>query len=193
MRNLHAKLTLGAGVVVAAMTLSTTAWAHWPSENSQPICRSISASLSATFFTEGCESEVGMCTAGDLTRRGGRVVGSTHYVADGIGGGIIGEDSVVFPPVEPATTWTYAGILRLITPLGELQSSDAGILDTAGGIFTEFNRVQGGTGIFEGASGTFYINGTTLADGSGFDAEITGEVCVTSLLAAAKMRLIFAP
>ncbi|TXD37131.1 hypothetical protein FRC98_10370 [Lujinxingia vulgaris] len=192
MRGVCMKTVVGSSVVVAAMALSATSWAHGPSSG-EPICRSISASLSATFFSEGCESAVGLCTAGDLLQRGGRVVGSTSYVADGIGGGVIGEDSVVFPPVEPATTWTYAGVLTLITPYGELQSTDAGILDNAAGIFTEFNRVQGGTGIFEGASGTFYINGTTLADGSGFDAEITGEVCVTNWWSAMKMRRVFLP
>ncbi|RAL20544.1 hypothetical protein DL240_16010 [Lujinxingia litoralis] len=188
-------------VVLALMGASSLAFAQGPGhghghdedEADEPICRSISASLSATFYTEGCDSPVGMCTAGDLLQRGRRVVGQTNYVADGVGGGAIGEDSIVFPPVEPGSTWSYAGVLRLITPLGEVQSSDIGVFDTAGGSFTELNRVTGGTGIFEGATGTFFINGTSFPDGSGFEADITGEVCVTSRRAAGQLRWVFLP
>lgn len=179
------------GELMASMS---TALAEQSEQGQAQFCRTISASLSASFYADGCESQVGLCTAGDLLRRsGGQVVGSTDYVADGIGGGVIGEDSIVFPPVEPPTTWSYAGILTLITDLGDLISTDVGVFDTAGGGFTELNRVQGGTGIFEGATGTFFINGESFPDGSGFDADITGEICVTSSQAAGQLRQVFLP
>ncbi len=180
-----------AALLVGPITFFASA-ATAEEEDSQ-YCRTISATLSASFYEEGCTSPVGLCTAGDLMRPNGQVVGSTDYVASGIGGGIVGDDSIVTPPVEPGTTWSYAGLLTLSTAVGDLMSTDVGVFDTAGGAFTEFNRVTGGTGIFAGATGTFYINGFSFPDGTGFDADITGEVCVQTPSAAGQLRRVFAP
>lgn len=143
------------------------------------ICVPVHAQLTATFVTEGCTSPVGFCTAGDLTSWTGYTLGVANYTAQGLGGGAVGEASVVTPAsAEPASTWTYAGTLVITTSYGELVLSDVGVFDTAGGAFTEFDRVTSGTGLFSGATGTIFINGFGFEDGTGFQSDLRGTVCV---------------
>lgn len=157
------------------LLVSTTANAE---ASDGELCVPVYAEMSATFFSANCTSPVGMCTAGNITTPTGTVIGVASYTAQGIGGGAVGEASVVTPPVEPATTWTYAGELVVSTWLGELTFSDVGIFDTAGGAFTEFDRLTSGTGLFEGASGTLFINGFGFEDGTGFASDIRGTICI---------------
>jgi hypothetical protein len=163
---------------VAAFTVVLMAALPDAEASEGELCVPVFAEMTATFFSEGCTSPVGLCTAGQVTTPTGAILGVASYTAQGIGGGVVGEASVVTPPVEPSTTWTYAGELVISTALGELVMSDVGIFDTAGGAFTEFDRVVSGTGLFTGASGTLFINGFGFEDGSGFYSDIRGTLCV---------------
>ncbi len=161
-----------------ALTLTLTSATASAEDSDGQLCVPVHAQMTAYFFSEGCNSPVGMCTAGNVTSWTGQTLGVASYTAQGVGGGAVGEASVVTPPVEAATTWTYAGDLVITTSYGELVFSDVGVFDTAGGAFTEFDRLESGTGLFEHASGTIFINGFGFSDGSGFQSDMRGTVCI---------------
>lgn len=143
-------------------------------------CFDVRAEISVLFTADGCDSPVGMCTAGTVRSRGagGIVAGTTRFRALGLGGGVVGEPSIVFPPAEPASTWSYRGDLAITTALGVLNLEDVGVFDTVRGSFSEMNRVVGGTGIFRDAQGDLFMYGYSNASGTGFDGDIRGRVCV---------------
>lgn len=80
------------------------------------------------------------------------------------------------PTAEPGVSF-YAGDLTITTDRGVLTTRDVGLFDTARGVFTDVGRVTGGTGVFAGATGTLFFNGTT-ADGATFAVALAGELCL---------------
>jgi len=143
-------------------------------------CFDVRATISVRFATDACDSVVGLCTRGTVRSRGaGFLRGTTRFRATGLGGGVVGEASIVTPPAEPPTTWAYSGELSIATALGTLELEDAGVFDTARGTFTELNRAVGGTGVFRGATGDLFIFGYAHDDFGGFDGTIRGDLCVS--------------
>lgn len=136
--------------------------------------------IQVSFDPTDCDSVVGMCTRGEIAGASGFLNGTTRFRATGLGGAVVGEASIVTPPAEPATTWSYSGELVLTTHLGTLTFSDVGIFDTFGGTFSEIDRVTDASGIFEDASGTLFMFGQAYADGSGFEGDVRGTLCVPS-------------
>ncbi len=165
-------------IPIAAMATTLALLFLAPSVGAQdPLthCFRVHARIHALFSTAGCASPVGLCTAGTLTGFPG---GTTRFVALGLGGGAVGEASIVTPPAEPGTTWSYRGDLVYSTPLGDVMLEDVGVLDTVGGTYTELQRVVSGTGSFEGATGDVFSYGHTTPAGDGFDGAVRGEICV---------------
>jgi hypothetical protein len=138
-------------------------------------CFRVHATIHALFSTTACASPVGLCTAGTLR---GFPSGSTRFEALGLGGAPVGEASIVTPAAEPGSTWSYRGNLVYSTPVGDIRLEDVGVLDTIAGTFSELQRVVGGTGHFENASGDLFSYGHTTAAGDGFDGAVRGQVCV---------------
>ena len=54
---------------------------------------------------------------------------------------------------------------------------DLGVLDAATTSFTELERPASGTGIFTHANNVFFISGAIVNNGTGFDGELSGELC----------------
>lgn len=160
---------VSAVLVVLALTPSVVA------QDTDTRCFDVFANIDARFATSGCTSPVGLCTAGTLAGFPG---GTTRFVALGLGGAPVGEASIVTPPAEPGSTWSYRGDLVYTTPLGELRLEDVGVLDTVRGTFTELQRVVGGTGTFDGATGDLFSYGHTTPAGDGFLGAVRGSVCV---------------
>src|SRR5688572_2493527 len=102
-------------------------------DGSGPRCIPVHATISARISAEGCTSPVGMCTRGTLRGFPG---GTTAFTALGFGGAPVGEDSIVFPPAEPGSTWSYRGDLTYTTPVGAIHMEDVGVLDTVRGAFS---------------------------------------------------------
>jgi hypothetical protein len=96
--------------------------------------------------------------------------GTTYYVAGkaGPGAGIIDFD--------PNFVLSYAGEVAINTKRGTLITEELGVVDYIEDAFSEFDIVTGGTGIFEGATGTLFIFGETTADG--FEGKIQGNICL---------------
>jgi hypothetical protein len=151
-----------------------------PAQASDPgsSCVPVRATIEAFFVDGPCDSPVGLCTEGTVTSPLGLLSGTTRFVATGLGGEPVGEDSIVTPPAEPATTWAYSGVLTLRTAVGTLSFEDVGVLDTVAGTFTELERPLSGTGLYRGFSGALFISGYVKPDGSGFDGDIRGDLCV---------------
>jgi len=66
------------------------------------------------------------------------------------------------------------------TGRGDLYLSQVAVSDSDRRAFTEINRVLGGTGLFDGASGTLFISGTSASSAlvTTFESTITGSVCL---------------
>jgi hypothetical protein len=177
MAKLHTgHLILGTGAILGLSAL--VAAPAVASRDDGPVCFPIRATISTTFTAEGCTSPVGLCTNGVVRSSFGPFSGTSHFEASGLGGEPMGEQSIVSPPAEPATTWSYSGVLTLETRVGTVTFRDIGVLDTAQGTFTELNRPVSGTGTFDGVTGNVFIAGYVKDDASGFDGQITGELCV---------------
>jgi len=71
----------------------------------------------------------------------------------------------------------YRGTTTIVTKQGMVSLTDIGKLN-AGGTFTDYATITGGTGRFTGATGSLVFQGHELADGVHFlDDSITGEIC----------------
>ena len=177
----HEMSWLGLGIVVGSVVLATAARAETvglAADAPDSSCWSMHGTLNASFTAEGCQSPMGLCTAGVIDMSPPFLRGTTYYTANGLGGAPVGEQSIVTPPVEPGTTWSYVGVLRIETPWGTLTLNDVGVLDGVALLFSEFDRVQSGTGLFDGATGVLFFYGYITPDGSGFDASVSGRICV---------------
>lgn len=162
-------------VVLATLGVGRPARAtRW--EIPERVCFPLRGTIRVTMTATDCASPVGLCTEGVF--RSSFISGRTRFMATGLGGEPVGEASIVTPGAEPATTWSYSGVLTIETRLGTLVLSDVGVLDTVAGIFTELNRPVAGTGTFAGVSGRVYMSGTVVDDGTGFDGDVSGELCV---------------
>lgn len=135
------------------------------------LCIPVHATINALFVTDGCSSPVGLCTAGQISG-GGMLNGNTRFTALGIApaAGITG--------IEPDTTLSYHGVLELTTQHGTLIISDIGVFDQVVGVYSEVDRITEGSGRFENARGTLFIYGNAFTDGSGFDGEVRGRICL---------------
>ena len=127
------------------------------------------ASIDASAYSEGCESAVGLCTAG-VTSGHKLLAGTQGFVAEEMASaaGLAGEEESVL---------SYNGTVRIVTPRGTLLAQDVGVFDTAEGLFASRSLILGGTGIFRGASGYLLQNGVGF---SSFHTDLRGEVCLAS-------------
>jgi len=134
-------------------------------------CRKIHGTITSHITDPAnCTSPVGLCTAGTITG-GGPLNGATVFTTLAL------APSACLPGVPP-TTLSYTGVLTISTRRGTVTTTDVGLLDQANLVFTEIDTVQGGTGEFAGATGTWLISGPVIDNGTGFRGDITGELCV---------------
>lgn len=130
-----------------------------------PQCKRVRLTLQATLDPEGCDSPVGMCTTGTLYR-GNSPWATTHYVATSLGSAAVTSDM------------SYAGIFTITRPNGVLTVRDSGMLGLGDALYSEYQRVVSGTGVFAGATGTMFSSGNITGDLQGFDGTLTGELCL---------------
>jgi hypothetical protein len=81
------------------------------------------------------------------------------------------------PAVEPSANLSYSGQLTINARRGVLTTHDLGVIDGVNSKFTELERPASGTGIFASASNVFFISGSLVNNGTGFDGEISGQLC----------------
>ena len=137
------------------------------------VCFRVRAKIKTTVVPPGdeCDSPFGLCTAGKIFR-GGLLNGTTFYVVDSVGPGA----GVDLTPEEAILS--YAGELTITTRHGTLITEDLGVVNYLEGVFSEFDIVTGGTGIFNGATGTLFIFGSATPES--FKGKIEGKICLAA-------------
>jgi hypothetical protein len=134
-------------------------------------CKRIEARLATVRVSENCTSPVGFCAAGAITGRA-LISGTTQAIVLGL------VPSVGLPGVEPETTLSYAGERTIATSRGTLTLRFTGVFDTARGEASELERVTAGTGRFNGATGTLWLTATSNPEGTAFEGQLTGQLCL---------------
>ena len=136
-------------------------------------CRPVHGTIHSVFTTQNCASSVGLCTAGTITDAG-VLDGSTTFTALAI------APSAGLQNVEPQVNLSYSGQLTIVASNGTLVTKDLGVLDANHLAFTEIERPASGTGIFANpGSSVFFISGSIVDNGQGFQGDLTGTVCAT--------------
>ena len=134
-------------------------------------CIPVQAKINALFNIAGCTSPVGLCTTGEITG-GGILNGETRFTALSI------APAAGMTGIEPDSTLSYHGVLEVTNEHGMLIIRDVGVFDQVVGVYSEVDRISGGVGRFENARGTLFISGNAFPDGSGFDGEVRGQICL---------------
>jgi len=132
-------------------------------------CRRIFTTIVGTAFP-CAESPGGLCSDGDIRR--GILKGTKFAVYTNSG------PSAGLPATEPPEVLSYNAEATFTTRRGELHLNQLGVSDPFRQVYTELNRVVGGTGRFEGASGDLFISGNLYDEGSRFDGLVTGTLCL---------------
>jgi len=161
-------LAVGVAGICAAMMLAAPP---------APItCRPVHGTIHSVFTTQNCTSPVlpvGLCTVGTITDAG-VLDGSTTFTALAV------APSAGLPTIEPPANLSYSGQLTIVASHGTLVTNDLGVLDAAHLAFTEIERPASGTGIFANpGSSVFFISGSIVDNGQGFQGDLSGTVCAS--------------
>ena len=137
------------------------------------VCRPVHGTIHSVFTVQNCASPVGLCTTGTITDAGpldGATVFSALAVAPSAG----------LPSIEPTANLSYSGQLTITASNGTLITHDLGVLDANHLAFTEIERPSSGTGIFANpGNSAFFISGSIVDNGQGFQGDLTGTVCAS--------------
>ncbi len=136
-------------------------------------CNPVHGTINSVFSPQNCTSPVGLCTIGTITGAGA-LNGTTTFTALGV------APSAGLPTVEPGANLSYSGQLTIVTADGTLVTRDLGVLDAAHLAFTEMERPASGTGVFANpGNAVFFISGSIVGNGQGFQGTLSGTVCST--------------
>jgi len=125
------------------------------------------------FTTQNCTSPFGLCTVGTITDAG-LLDGSTTFTALDV------APSAGLPTVEPPANLSYSGQLTIVASHGTLVTNDLGVVDATHLAFTEIERPASGTGVFANpGNSVFFISGSIVDNGQGFQGDLSGTVCAS--------------
>lgn len=131
-------------------------------------CRPILTTMIGTVYP--CiQSPGGLCSDGVIQSGILRGTKLAIYTNAGLSAGL--------PATEPPEVLSYNAEAVFTTQHGELHLNQIGINDPFRMVYTELNRVVGGTGSFANASGNLFISGNLYDNGSRFDGDVTGTLC----------------
>src|SRR2546428_2003854 len=117
-------------------------------------CRSLDARMRLRITKDGCNSPAGICTVAQLVTQGGFLEGATWFFT------MVGNvESAGMRPLEPASTLSYAGKFTVTAPKGTITTSNVGVYDPVVKAFSQLDRISGGTGDFDQASGIIFVTG----------------------------------
>lgn len=127
-------------------------------------CTTVQGTMTESRTTTGCRDGRKSCFVGELAADQG-LRGTTYFHGDG--SGTPASTSPAFTP--------YGGFFEYATPKGTIALREAGIVSAADGVVTAFQKITGGTGAYAGATGHFYVFGTTRDDR--VVTRLHGEIC----------------
>ncbi len=137
-------------------------------------CKNINTELVGK-ISPCAESPVGLCAP--ATAASGVLKGEKQFVFQGLAPG------AGLTPLQPATVLSYSGPVTYHTRKGDLHLSAIGVLDQERLVFSEVQRVVGGTGHFAAATGNLFVSGNSPGpEPTGavpFESRITGEICLS--------------
>jgi hypothetical protein len=134
-------------------------------------CAPVHGTITSARITQNCTSPIGICTVGTITGAG-LLDGNTTFVAADA------APSAGMPNTEPSINLSYSGQLTIVTANGTLVTHDLGVVDTVHAAFTEVERPAPGTGVFSiPGSNDFFISGSVVDNGQGFQGNLSGVVC----------------
>lgn len=139
------------------------------------VCRPVHGTIHSVFTAppQNCPSPVGQCTVGTITDAG-ILDGTTTFVATDL------ALSAGMPSTEPTANLSYSGQLTITASNGTLITHDLGVLDAGHLAFSEIERPFSGTGIFANpGTSVFFISGSIVNNGTGFQGDLTGTVCAS--------------
>ena len=143
------------------------------SSSTTPSCNPVQGTIHSVFTSDNCASPVGLCTAGTITGAG-PLDSSTTFFAKSV------ANSAGLAGVEPFANLSYSGQLTIVARQGTLITDDLGVLDAGHLAFTEMERFASGTGVFmNSGSSLFFISGSIVDNGKGFQGTLSGTVCST--------------
>jgi hypothetical protein len=154
------------GIMIAVLAMaSALALAE---ERHRPKCRRVSADLVEDEATVGCHPPARRCFFGEVAGRGLR---ATTYFN--------GDSSAAGPSTSPGFI-SYGGVFEYTTERGVLNMRETGVVNTTtgnpeSGAVTAYQKVVGGSGEFEGATGYLFVSGFQK-DGH-VETEVIGEIC----------------
>ena len=135
------------------------------------VCRPVHGTIHSVFNKQNCTSPVGLCTTGTITDAG-PLDGATTFSALNV------APSAGLAPQEAPANLSYSGQLTIVASHGTLVTNDLGVLDAAHLAFTEIERPASGTGVFANpGTSVFFISGSIVDNGTGFQGDLTGTVC----------------
>jgi hypothetical protein len=136
-------------------------------------CRPVHGTIHSVFTTQNCASPVGLCTTGTITDAG-LLDGSTTFTALDV------APYAGLPGVEAQANLSYSGQVTIVASNGTLVTKDLGVLDANHLAFTEIERPASGTGVFANpGNSVFFISGSIVDNGQGFQGDLTGTVCAS--------------
>ena len=136
-------------------------------------CMPVHGTITSVRTTQNCTSPIGICTVGTIAGAG-LLEGTTTFVA------LDAAPSAGMSALEPSTNLSYSGQLTIVTRNGTLVTRDLGVLDAVHAAFTEMERPQSGTGVFANpGSNDFFISGSVVDNGQGFQGKLSGIVCIS--------------
>jgi hypothetical protein len=121
-----------------------------------PRCKKIHGDLLEQPSTTGCKPEHTSCFLGEVDANHG-LRGTTYFKGDA-------NSTVLYPPTAP-TFRGYTGNFEYITHRGTLIMKEMGMTEPfnasnpQSGVVNAYQRVVGGTGDFEGATGYLFVSG----------------------------------
>jgi hypothetical protein len=146
------------------LSLTFAAFAHTTAVKAVETCHAINATGSGQITSQ---TATGATTISQISD-GGLLQGTTSA-------------ELAFTSIDFTTfIATFEGPLVLTTKHGTLDLfTFNGIYNLATGEFSSDSIVTGGTGRFDDANGGLYFHGFVYPDGSFFDDEISGRICLT--------------
>jgi hypothetical protein len=164
--------TLKPFTIAALLSVAGTigAASYTSSVHADSKCKPVHGRIQSTFTTTNCTSPIGLCTVGQITGAGPLDSATTFLALDA-------APSAGLPAVEPSANLSYSGVLTINAKHGTLVVDDLGVLDGVHAAFTELERPASGTGIFANSTSVFFISGQLVNNGTGFDGELSGDLC----------------
>jgi hypothetical protein len=126
-------------------------------------CKRVRTTIVTSFFSEGCQSLLGICTRGRV--RSGLLKGTSSFTAQSIAPG----------PGASLDVLLYTGELVITTRKGTVTLHDYGLLDSLKQKYFETQHVVAGTEAFDQATGALTSQGSATV--TGFKGTLEGAIC----------------